>query len=115
MPIPWVTPKPCFKAGNVIHKSLLHYQDKISSGIFLFSIFILLRFFTHSKPSMTAINAMSKSRRGTVTPAATGEPCALIVTEGVLVVVVGEKVTVAATDELGIDALVGTAEQRILT
>ena len=53
-----------------------------------------------------------------MTPAATGaviEPCALIVTEGVLVVVVGEKVTVAATDELRVDALVGTAEQRILT
>ena len=52
-----------------------------------------------------------------MTPAATGtviEPCALIVTEGVLVVV-GEKVTVAATDELRVDALVGTAEQRILT
>ena len=47
-----------------------------------------------------------------MTPAATGtviEPCALIVTEGVLVVV-GEKVTVAATDELRVDALVGTAE-----
>ena len=44
-----------------------------------------------------------------MTPAATGaviEPCALIVTEGVLVVVV------AATDELRVDALVGTAEQR---
>ena len=93
----------------MIHKSLLHYQDKISSGILLFSVFILLRFFTHSKPSTTTINAMSKSRRGTVTPAATGaviEPCALIVTEGVLVVVV------AATDELRVDALVGTAEQR---
>ena len=63
---------------------------------------------------------MIKSSRGTVTPAATGaatgaviEPCSLIVTEGVLVVVVGEKVTVAATDELRV--LVGTAEQRILT
>lgn len=98
----------------MIHKSLLHYQDKISSGILLFFAFILLRFFTHSKPSTTAINTMSKSRRGTMTPAATGaviEPCALIVTEGVLVVVVGEKVTVAATDELRV--LVGTAEQRI--
>ena len=43
-----------------------------------------------------------------MTPAATGaviEPCALIVTEGVFVVV-------AATDELRVDALVGTAEQR---
>ena len=51
-----------------------------------------------------------------MTPAATGaviEPCALIVTEGVLVVVIGVKVTVAATDELRV--LVGTAEQRILT
>ena len=69
---------------------------------------------------MTAIDTMSRSRRETATPAATGaviEPCALIVTEGVLVVVVGGKdglVTVAATDELKVDALVGTVEQRIL-
>ena len=69
---------------------------------------------------MTVTNTTSRSRRETVTPAATGaviEPCALTVSEGVLVVVVGGKdglVTVAATDELNVDALVGTAEQRIL-
>ena len=69
---------------------------------------------------MTATNTTIRSRRGTVIPAATGtviEPCALIVTEGVLVVVVGERdglVTIAATDELKIDALVGTVEQSIL-
>ena len=69
---------------------------------------------------MTVTNTKSRSRRETVIPAATGtviEPCALLVTEGVLVVVVGGKgglVTIAATDELKVDALVGTAEQRIL-
>ena len=115
-----MTPRPSFKQGNEVHESLLYYQDKISSGILLSPAFILLHLFAHSKPSMTATNTMTRSRRETVTPAATGtvsKPCALTVTEGVLVVVVGEKdglVTVAATDELKIDALVGTAEQRIL-
>ena len=68
---------------------------------------------------MTAIDTMSRSRRGIVTPAATGaviEPCALIVTEGVLAVVVGGEdglVTVAVTDELKVDALVGTAKKKM--
>ena len=90
----------------------------ISSGILLFAVFIFLRLFSHSKTSMMAIDKMSRSRRETVTPAATGaviEPCALTVSEGVLAV--GRKdglVIVAATDELKVDALVGTAEQRIL-
>ena len=92
----------------------------ISSGILLFAAFFFLRLFTHNKPSMMAIDTVSRSRRGIVTPAATGtviEPCALLVTEGVLAVVVGERdglVTVAVTDELKIDPLVGTAKQRIL-
>ena len=93
----------------------------ISSGILLFVAFILLRLFTHSKPSMMAIDTMSRSKRETVTPAATGaviEPCALLVTEGMFIVVVGERdglVTVAATDELKVDPLLGTVEQGILT
>ena len=84
----------------------------ISSGILLFAAFVLLRLFTHNKPSMTATDTTSRSRRETVTPAATGaviEPCTLTVSEGVLtVVVVGgrdELVTVAATDELKINVL----------
>ena len=120
-----MTPRPSFKQGNEVHESLLHYQDMISSGILPFAAFILLRLFTHSKPSMIATNTTSRSRRETVTPAATGvliESCAPIVTEGVLVVVVEGKdgegkdglVTVAATDELKIDVLVGAVEQRIL-
>ena len=115
-----MTPRPSFKQGNEVHESLLYYRDKISSGTLLSAAFILLHLFTHSKPSMMAIDTMTRSRRETVTPVATGtvmEPCALAVTEGVLVVIVGEKdgpVTVAATDELKIDTLVGTAEQRIL-
>ena len=54
-----------------------------------------------------------------MTPAATGEviePCSLMVTEGVLVVTVKVRdglVTVAATDELNVDTLVGTAKQRM--
>ena len=90
----------------------------ISSGILLFAVFILLRLLTHNKPSMMTIDIMSRSKRENVTPATTSaviEPCAVIVTEGVLAV--GRKnglVTVAATDELKVDALVGTAEQRIL-
>ena len=53
-----------------------------------------------------------------MTPAATGEviePCSLVVTEGVLVVTVrvrDELVTVAASDELNVDTLVGTAKQK---
>ena len=88
----------------------------ISSGILLFAAFIFLRLFSHNKPSMTATDTTSRSRRETVTPAATGaviEPCALTVSEGVLAV--GRKnglVTVAATNELKVNALVGTAEQR---
>ena len=83
----------------------------ISSGILLFAAFVLLRLFSHNKPSMMAIDIMSRSRRETVTPAATGaviEPCALLVRErdGLM--------TVAATDELKVNALVGTAEQRTL-
>ena len=75
----------------------------ISSGILLFAAFVLLRLFTHNKPSMMAIDTVSRSRREAVIPAAIGAvigPCALIVTEGVLVVVVGGEdglVTVAAT------------------
>ena len=68
---------------------------------------------------MMSIDIMSRSRRGTVTPAATGaaiEPCVVIVTEGVLVVVVGERdglvTAVGATDELKVDTLVGTAKKR---
>ena len=64
---------------------------------------------------MTATNTTSRSRRGTVTAAAVTEPCALIVTEGVLAVVVGERDglrSVAATDELNVDTLVGTAKQK---
>ena len=115
-----MTPRPIFKQGNEVHESLLYYQDKISSGILLSATFNLLHIFTHSKTSMTATNTMTRSRRETVTPAVTGtviEPCELTVTEGVLVVVVGEGdglVTVAATDKLKVDALVGTAEQRML-
>ena len=68
---------------------------------------------------MMAIDIMSRSRRETVTPAATGaviEPCALTVSEGVLVVVVGERdglvTAVGATDELKVDTLVGTAKKK---
>ena len=66
---------------------------------------------------MTATDTKSRSRRGTVTAAATGEviePCSLVVTEGVLAVTVEVRdglVTVAATDELNVDTLVGTAKQ----
>ena len=87
--------------------SLIYYQDMISSGILLSAAFILLCLFTHSKPSMTVINTMSRSRRGTVTPAATGDVIELCV--------VGGKdglMTVAATDELNEDTLVGTAKQK---
>ena len=55
---------------------------------------------------MTATNTTSRSRRETVTPAATGaviEPCALLVTE------------VEVVDELKVDPLVRTAEQRRYT
>ena len=67
---------------------------------------------------MTATDTKSRSRRGNVTAAATGEviePCSLVVTEGVLVVTVEVRnglVTVAATDELNVDTLVGTAKQK---
>ena len=75
--------------------------------------FILLNLFTHSNPTITAINAMRRSRSGTVTPAATGvEPCALVFSGGGFVVLVGKRdglVTVAVTDELK----VGTGAQRI--
>ena len=50
-----------------------YYQDMISSEILLSAAFILLlHLFTHTKPTMTAINTVSRSRRETVTPAATG-------------------------------------------
>ena len=116
----WVTPRPSSKQGNEVHESLTYYQDMISFGIFLFAAFFSLRLFTHNKPSMMAIDTVSRSRRETVTPAATGavmEPCALLVTEGMFVVIVGERnglVTVAVTEELKIDPLVGAAKQRIL-
>ena len=103
------------KQGNEVYESLLYYQDMISSGILLFAAFILLRLFTHNKPSMTATDTTSRSRRETVTPAATGaviEPCALLVTEGMFVVVVGERD--AVTEELKVDPFLGTAKQRIL-
>ena len=66
---------------------------------------------------MTATDTKSRSRRGTVTAAATGEviePCSLVVTEGVLAVTVEVRdglVIVAASDELNVDTLVGTAKQ----
>ena len=113
-----MTPRPSFKQGNEVHESLTYYQDMISFGILLFAAFVLLRLFTHNKPSMMAIDTVSRSRRETVIPAATGavmKPCALTVSEGVLAV--GRKdglVTIAATDELKIDPLVGAAKQRIL-
>ena len=115
-----MTPRPSFKQGNEVHESLTYYQEMISFGILLFAAFFFLRLFTHNKPSMMAIDTMSRSRRETVTPAATGavmEPCALLVTEGMFVVIVGERnglVTVAVTEELKIDPLVGAAKQRIL-
>ena len=100
----------------MVHESLLYYQDKISSGILLFAAFVLLCLFSHSKTSMTVTNTTSRSRRGTVTAAAVIEPCALLVTEGGLVAVVGESdasdgiVNVAATGDPEVDSLVGTAE-----
>lgn len=51
----------------------------ISSGIFLSAAFILLRLFTNNKPNMTAINKMHRSRRATVTPAATGAATVIVV------------------------------------
>ena len=101
-----------------MHELLLYYQDNISSGILLFAAFIFFRLFSHSNTSRTATNTTSRSRRGTVIPAATGaviEPCALIVTEGVFAIAVGERDglrSVAATDELNVDTLVGTANQK---
>ena len=68
---------------------------------------------------MTATDTKSRNRRGTVITAATGEviePCSLVATEGVLAVTVEVRnglVTVAATDELNVDTLVGTAKQRM--
>ena len=110
-----MTPRPSFKQGNEVHESLTYYQEMISFGILLFAAFFFLRLFTHNKPSMMAIDTMSRSRRETVTPAATGavmEPCALLVTEGMFVVIVGERD--AVTEELKVDPLLGTAKQRIL-
>ena len=112
-----MTPRASFKQRDKVHELLTYYQDNISSGILLFAAFIILRLFSHSKMSRTATNTTSSSRRGTVIPAATGaviEPCALIVTEGVLDVAVRERDglrSVVATDELNVDTLVGTAKQ----
>ena len=80
---------------------MAYYQDIISSGIFLSAAFILLRLITHRKPNMTAINTMHRSRRATVTPAATG--ATIDVGIGAAVVVVGTGAAVV------ID--VGTVEQ----
>ena len=77
--------------------------------------FLLLHLFTHSNPTITAINATRRSRSGTVTPATTGvKPCALVVSGGGFVVLVGKRdglVTVAVTDELKVGTLVGTVAQ----
>ena len=73
----------------------------ISSGIVLSAAFILLCLFTHKKPNMTAINTMHRSRRATVTPAATG--ATIVVGTGAAAVVVGTGAAVV------ID--VGTVEQ----
>ena len=79
--------------------------------------FILLHLFTHSKPTMTAINTMRRKRSGSVTPTATGvELCASIVSGGGFVAMVGKGngiVTVAVTDERKVNTLVGTVEQVI--
>ena len=80
--------------------------------------FLLLHLFTHSNPTITAINATRRTRSGTLTPAATGvKPCALVVSGGGgFVVLVGKRdglVTVAVTDELKVGTLVGTVAQRI--
>ena len=74
----------------------------ISSGIFLSAAFILLRLFTNNKPNMTAINKMHRSRRATVTPAATG--AAVLVGTGAAAVVVGTGAPVVI--------VVGTVAQR---
>ena len=77
--------------------------------------FLLLHLFTHNNPTITAINATRRSRSGTVIPAATGvEPCALVVSGGSFVVLVGKRdglVTVAVTVELKVGTLVGTVAQ----
>ena len=81
----------------------------ISSGIFLSAAFILLRLFTNNKPNMTAINKMHRSRRATVTPAATGAAtvivgAAVLVGTGAAAVVVGTGAPVVI--------VVGTVAQR---
>ena len=82
---------------------LLQYLDKIASVRFSSAAFILLRLFTQSKPTITVMNAMSMSRRATVTPAATGAEVVVGTGAGVAIVV-GTGAAVAI--------IVGTAKQK---
>ena len=88
----------------------------ISSGIFLSAAFILLRLFTNNKPNMTAINKMHRSRRATVTPAATGAATAIgaavVVGTGAAVVVGTGAAAVVVGTRAPVVIVVGTVAKR---